>query len=155
MIDYEYRSGGLTHDPELRFTGNGTPVLPLRLAQSASKYNEETREWETKAAHYFTVVVWPQKKGEHTIDLPTYLAQVLTRGSQVIVKGQFKTRSYETKDGEERTVTEFVASQVALDAAEAAAQQGDQDPAPQNQAQSSPQGPRDGFGGYAEGEPPF
>ncbi len=143
MIDYEYRAGGITQEPELRHTNNGTPVLRLRLGQSAHAYNEETRQWEKRAAHYFTVIVWPQRRGENTIDLPTILADTLTVGSQVVVKGQFKTRSYSDQDGRERTATEFTASEVYLDAAALDSQP------------RQPREPQPSQGGFMGDEPPF
>lgn len=146
MIDYEYRTGGVTQEPELRHTNNGTPVLRLRLAQSSHTYNEETRDWDRTAAHYFSVIVWPQRRGDRTIDLPTFLADTLQVGQKVAVKGQYKTRSYTDKEGRDRNLTEFIASEVYLDAA-TMAEQADEGSAPQ-QSQA-------GFGSHADGEPPF
>lgn len=116
MIDYEYRSGALVQDPELRFTPNsGTTCLNLRLGQSASRYNDQTGQWERTREHYFDVVVWPQRRGDQTIDLPTLANKVLRRGMTVVVRGQFHTRKYVNKRGDDVYATEFVADRIFVD----------------------------------------
>lgn len=113
MIDYEYRAGTLVGDPELRFTPNtGTTCLTLRLGQSNSRYNEEAGRWERVKEHYFDVVVWPIRRGESSVDLPTIANDALRRGDRVVVFGRFETRKYVNKRGDDVYVTEFVASGV-------------------------------------------
>lgn len=116
MIDYEYRAGAIVQDPELRFTPNsGTSCLNLRLGQSASRYNDQSGQWERTKEHYFDVVVWPQRRGDQTIDLPTLANNLLRRGMNVAVRGQFQTRKYVNKRGDDVYVTEFVADRIHID----------------------------------------
>ena len=113
MIDYEYRAGVLVSPPEIRFTPNtGTTCLTLRLGQSNSRYNDEAGRWERVKEHYFDVVVWPLRRGDSTVDLPTIAEAVLQRGSRVVVRGRFETRKWVNKKGDDVYSTEFVADAV-------------------------------------------
>ena len=85
---------GITADPELRKTPQGTSVLSVRLAFSDRKFNEQTREWDTTKTFYVDGNAW-----EQTADR---LAQQLAKGDQVYVEGRIETQSWE-KDGEKRS----------------------------------------------------
>lgn len=135
MIDYEYRAGTLVQDPDLRFTPNtGTTCLTMRLGQSISRFNESSGRWERTKEHYFDVVVWPQRRGETQIDVPTLVHPLLRRGMGVVVRGRFETRKYVNKRGDDVYSTEFVAERVYIDALELA---------PEEEASGAPAAPGD------------
>lgn len=115
MINYEYRGGRVAGTPELKATQNGTPYLRFRMANDDSSYNDQTQQWDKKAEHFITVIVWPTKRKGVMVDLPTMLAESLRPGSSVQVWGKFATRSWETEDGSRRSVEEFTARAVAVD----------------------------------------
>lgn len=115
MIDYELRRGGLTADPELRFTNSGQAVCNFTLAQSHRKWNEETQQWDTVRAHYIDVTVWDQRRGDQIVELARICAETLKRGDKVTVHGSFSTRSFEDREGNKRSRLEFTADAVALD----------------------------------------
>ena len=92
-------TGNVTRDAELRYTAKQTPVLGFTVAcnRSWKDDNGELRD----AADFFPVVLW----GKSAEALEKYL----TKGKSVLVKGRLQTRSYESKTGEKRNVTEIVA----------------------------------------------
>jgi single-strand DNA-binding protein len=90
--------GNLTDDPELRFTPTGAAVANFRVASTPRRYNRETNQWEDQDALFLSCSVWRQYAEN--------VAESLQRGSRVIVSGRLKQRSYETNDGEKRTVYE-------------------------------------------------
>lgn len=92
--------GRLTRDPELRYTGNNTPVASFTLAVNRTFANQ-AGERETD---FLNIVVW-RKQAEN---VKNYLSQ----GSQVAVEGRIQTRSYDGQDGQKRYVTEIVADNV-------------------------------------------
>ena len=92
--------GRLTRDPELRYTGNNTPVASFSLAVNRSFTNQQGE----READFFNITVW-RKQAEN---VKNYLSQ----GSQVAVEGRLQTRSYEDKEGQKRYVTEVVADNV-------------------------------------------
>ena len=92
--------GRMVNDPELKFIKNtGTATTTITLA--VDKYNAKTKERE---ADFINVVVWG-KQAEN-------LAEYTVKGSQIAVSGRIQTRSYETKDGTKRYVTEVVANEI-------------------------------------------
>jgi single-strand DNA-binding protein len=115
MISYEYRGGRVAGQPELKSTQNGTPYLRFRLANDDSSYNDQTQQWDKKAEHFITVLVWPVKRKGDMVNLPGMLAESLNSGNSVQVWGKFATRSWETDDGSRRSVEEFTARAVAVD----------------------------------------
>ena len=115
MINYEYRGGRVAGTPELKNTQNGTPYLRFRMANDDSTYNSETEQWDKKAEHFITVIVWPAKKKGEMVNLPAMLAESLNPGNSVQVWGKFATRSWEAEDGSRRSVEEFTARAVAVD----------------------------------------
>lgn len=118
MINYEYRGGRVAGTPELKNTQNGTPYLRFRMANDDSTYNSETEQWDKKAEHFITVIVWPAKRKGEMVNLPAMLAESLNPGNSVQVWGKFATRSWETEDGSRRSVEEFTARAVAVDVLE-------------------------------------
>jgi single-strand DNA-binding protein len=91
-------TGNLVDDPELRFTPAGQPVAKFRVASTPRFRDNATGEWKDGDSLFLTCNVWRQA-AEHT-------AESLTRGMRVIVSGRLRQRSYETKEGEKRTVYE-------------------------------------------------
>jgi single-strand DNA-binding protein len=96
--------GNLTDDPELRFTPNGVPVANCRVAVNRRFRNRDTGDWEDRLDGYFTVNIWR--------DQAENVAESLNRGDRVLVTGRLQSRSYETKEGETRWVTEIEADEV-------------------------------------------
>lgn len=96
--------GNLVDDPELRFTQSGRAVASFRIASTPRVYRDG--EWVDGDALFLTVNVWQQ--------LAEHVAGSAQRGTRVVVTGQLKQRSFETKEGEKRTVYELTAEEVAL-----------------------------------------
>jgi single-strand DNA-binding protein len=92
-------AGNLVDDPELRFTPSGQPVAKFRVASTPRYLDKNTNEWKYGDSLFLTCNVWRQA-AEH-------VAESLTRGMRVIVSGRLRQRSYETKEGEKRTVYEI------------------------------------------------
>src|ERR1700691_4941843 len=91
-------AGNLVDDPELRFTPAGQPVARFRVASTPRYLDKGTNEWKDGDSLFLTCNVWRQAAEN--------VAESLTRGMRVIVSGRLKQRSYETKEGEKRTVYE-------------------------------------------------
>ena len=91
--------GNLTDDPELRFTPSGDAVANFTVASTPRFLDKKTNEWRDGDALFLRCSLWRQA-AEH-------LAESLTRGTRVIVQGRLKQRSFETKEGEKRTVIEL------------------------------------------------
>ena len=95
--------GNITRDPELRFTSTGQATATFGLAVNRRWQNRQSQEWE-EATSFFNVVCWR--------DLADNVAESLTKGSRVIVTGRLEQRSWETENGEKRSVVEVVADEV-------------------------------------------
>src|SRR5271170_282596 len=91
-------AGNLVDDPELRFTPAGQPVARFRVASTPRFRDNATGEWKDGDSLFLTCNVWRQASEN--------VAESLTRGMRVIVSGRLRQRSYETKEGEKRTVYE-------------------------------------------------
>jgi single-strand DNA-binding protein len=91
-------AGNLVEDPELRFTPAGQPVARFRVASTPRFRDNATGEWKDGDSLFLTCNVWRQAAEN--------VAESLTRGMRVIVSGRLRQRSYETKEGEKRTVYE-------------------------------------------------
>ena len=91
--------GNLTADPELRFTPNGAAVANFTVASTPRTYDRQTNEWKDGDALFLRCAVWRE--------VAENVAESLTRGSRVVVQGRLKQRSFETKEGEKRTVVEL------------------------------------------------
>lgn len=91
--------GNLTNDPELRFTPSGAAVASFTVASSSRVLDKATNEWKDGDTTYLRCSVWRQYAEN--------VAESLTKGTRVIVTGRLKQRSYETREGEKRTVMEI------------------------------------------------
>jgi single-strand DNA-binding protein len=94
--------GNLVEDPELRFTNTGTAVANLRVA--VTQRIQQDGEWRDGDTSFFKVNVW-RGQAEH-------LADSLAKGDRVMVTGRLRQRSWETPEGEKRSVTEVEADEV-------------------------------------------
>ncbi|MEV0150045.1 MULTISPECIES: single-stranded DNA-binding protein [unclassified Nonomuraea] len=92
-------TGNLTEDPELRFTPTGDAVARFRVASTPRFVDRHTNEWKDGNSLFMTCNVW-RGQAEN-------VAESLKRGMRVIVEGRLKMRSYETTEGEKRTVYEL------------------------------------------------
>ena len=96
--------GNLTADPELRFTPSGAAVANFTVASTPRTFDRQTQEWKDGDALFMRCNVWRQAAEN--------VAESLTRGARVVVSGRLKQRSYETKEGEKRTVVELEVDEV-------------------------------------------
>ncbi|WP_433178825.1 single-stranded DNA-binding protein [Actinoallomurus sp. CA-150999] len=96
--------GNLVADPELRFTPNGQAVATFRVASTPRFRDQQSGEWKDGESLFLTCNVWRQAAEN--------VAESLQRGMRVIVQGRLKQRSYETREGEKRTVFELEADEV-------------------------------------------
>jgi len=91
--------GNITNDPELRFTPSGAAVASFTVASNSRYLDRTTNEWKDGEPVFMRCSVWRQYAEN--------VAESLTRGTRVIVTGRLKQRSYETREGEKRTVLEM------------------------------------------------
>lgn len=96
--------GNLTSDPELRFTPSGAAVAKFTVASTPRYMDRQTNEWKDGDTLFLNCQIWRQAAEN--------VAESLTRGMRVIVSGRLKQRSYETKEGEKRTVYEVEVDEV-------------------------------------------
>ena len=96
--------GNLVADPELRFIPSGAAVANFRIASTPRAFNRETNQWEDGEALFLTCNCWRQ--------MAENVAESLTKGMRVIVNGRLKQRSYQTREGENRTVFEVEVDEV-------------------------------------------
>jgi single-strand DNA-binding protein len=96
--------GNLTADPELRFTPSGAAVANFTVASTPRTFDRQSNEWKDGEALFLNCSVWRQAAEN--------AAESLTRGMRVIVQGRLKARSYETREGEKRTVFEIDVQEV-------------------------------------------
>src|SRR6478736_1214772 len=96
--------GNLVDDPELRFTPSGAAVANFRIASTPRTFDRQTNEWKDGDALFLSCSVWRQAAEN--------VAESLQRGMRVIVQGRLKQRSYETREGEKRTVVELEVDEV-------------------------------------------
>jgi single-strand DNA-binding protein len=96
-------TGNLTDDPDLRYTPNGTEVANFRLAVTARIKDGDT--WRDGDTSFFRVNVWRQ--------LAEHVAESLAKGDRAVVIGRLKSRSWETPEGDKRSVVEVEADKVA------------------------------------------
>lgn len=96
--------GNIVAEPELRFTPAGAAVCNFRVASTPRTYNKQTQQWEDVEAMFLTCNAWRQL-GENT-------AESLTKGMRVIVTGKLKQRSFQTREGENRSVFEIDVEEV-------------------------------------------
>jgi len=96
--------GNLVDDPELRFTPSGAAVAKFRLASTPRTFDRQTNEWKDGESLFLTCNVWRQPAEN--------CAESLQRGMRVIVQGRLRQRTYDTKEGEKRTVYEVEVDEV-------------------------------------------
>ncbi|WP_034268083.1 single-stranded DNA-binding protein [Haloechinothrix halophila] len=96
--------GNLTADPELRFTPSGAAVANFTVASTPRIFDRQAGEWKDGEALFLRCNIWRQAAEN--------VAESLSRGTRVIVQGRLKQRSFETKEGEKRTVVELEADEV-------------------------------------------
>lgn len=155
-------AGTLVDDPELKFTSSGVAVAKFRIANTPRKFDKDSNQWvDMKDSTLFmSCNIWRQAAEN--------VAEGLKRGDRVVVIGRLRQRSYETSQGEKRTVVELEADEVALSLKFHSAtsnkmarssgnnnqSSGNRQPAP---ARSSGGGQQGGFDSdpWASREPPF
>jgi single-strand DNA-binding protein len=96
--------GNLTADPELKFTPSGAAVANFTVASTPRSFDKNSGEWKDGEALFMRCSIWRQAAENAT--------ESLVRGARVIVTGRLKQRSYETTEGEKRTVVELEAEEV-------------------------------------------
>jgi single-strand DNA-binding protein len=96
--------GNLTADPELRFTPAGAAVANFTVASTPRTFDRQTNEWKDGEALFLRCSIW-REAAEN-------VAESLTRGARVIVSGRLKQRSFETREGEKRTVVELEVDEI-------------------------------------------
>jgi len=96
--------GNLTNDPELRFTPSGSAVANFTIASTPRTFDRQSNEWKDGETLFLRASVW-REAAEN-------VAESLTKGMRVIVSGLLKSRSYETKEGEKRTVIELEVDEI-------------------------------------------
>jgi single-strand DNA-binding protein len=96
--------GNLTADPELRFTPSGAAVANFTVASTPRTFDRQTNEWKDGEALFLRCNIW-REAAEN-------VAESLTRGSRVIASGRLKQRSFETREGEKRTVVELEVDEI-------------------------------------------
>lgn len=96
--------GNLVADPELRFTPAGAAVANFRIASTPRTFDRQANQWVDGEALFLSCNVWRQAAEN--------VAETLTKGMRVIVQGRLKQRSYETREGEKRTVFELEVDEI-------------------------------------------
>jgi single-strand DNA-binding protein len=96
--------GNLTDDPELRFTPSGAAVAKFRVASTPRFLDKQTNEWKDGEPLFLSCNIWRQAAEN--------VAESLQRGARVIVTGRLRQRSYETREGEKRTVYELEVDEI-------------------------------------------
>jgi single-strand DNA-binding protein len=96
--------GNLTDDPELRFTSSGAAVANFTVASTPRFFDKQTNDWKDGDALFLRCSIWRQAAEN--------VAESLHKGTRVIVQGRLTQRSYETKEGEKRTVVELQVDEI-------------------------------------------
>lgn len=96
--------GNLTDDPELRYTPSGAAVAKFRVASTPRTFDKASGEWRDGEALFLSCNAWRQ--------LAENVAETLSRGTRVVVQGRLRQRSYETREGEKRTVFEMEVDEI-------------------------------------------
>jgi single-strand DNA-binding protein len=96
--------GNLTADPELRFTPSGAAVASFTIASTPRTFDKNTNEWKDGDALFLRCSIWRQAAEN--------VAESLQRGMRVVAQGRLRQRSYETREGEKRTVVEMEVDEV-------------------------------------------
>ncbi|NIZ90114.1 single-stranded DNA-binding protein [Kineococcus rubinsiae] len=96
--------GNLTNDPELRFTPSGAAVANFTVASTPRTFDRQSNEWKDGETLFMRCAVW-REAAEN-------IAESLTRGTRVVVTGRLQSRTFDTKEGEKRTVIEMQVDEV-------------------------------------------
>lgn len=96
--------GNLTGDPELRFTPSGAAVANFTIASTPRTFDKQTNEWKDGDTLFLNCSIWRQAAEN--------VAESLQKGMRVVAQGRLKARSYETREGEKRTVMELDVEEV-------------------------------------------
>ncbi len=96
--------GNLTNDPELRFTQSGAAVCSFRIASTPRTLDRQSGEWKDGEPLFLSCSVWR--------DAAEHVSESLQRGARVIVQGRLRQRTYDTKEGEKRTVMELEVDEI-------------------------------------------
>lgn len=96
--------GNLVADPELRYTPSGAAVVNFRVASTPRRFDSQSNQWVDGEALFLTCNVWRQAAEN--------VANSLTKGDRVIVTGRLRQRSFDTREGEKRTVFEVEVDEV-------------------------------------------
>jgi single-strand DNA-binding protein len=96
--------GNLVDDPELRFTPSGAAVANFRIASTPRTFDKQSNEWKDGDSLFLSCAVWRQAAEN--------VAESLQKGMRVVVTGRLKSRQYETREGEKRTVFEIDVEEV-------------------------------------------
>ena len=96
--------GNLVTDPDLRFTNAGHAVANFRIASTPRSYDKQAGEWKDGEALFLTCTAWNQ--------MAENIAESLQRGHRIVVQGRLKQRTFETREGEKRTVMELEVDEV-------------------------------------------
>jgi single-strand DNA-binding protein len=96
--------GNLTADPELRFTPSGAAVASFTIASTPRSFDRTSNEWKDGEALFLRCSIWRQAAEN--------AAESLTRGMRVVAQGRLQQRSYETREGEKRTVIELQVDEI-------------------------------------------
>ena len=126
--------GNIVADPELRYTPNGAAVANFRVASTPRRYDSQSNQWVDGDALFLTCNVWRQAAEN--------VANSLRKGDRVIVNGRLRQRSYESKEGERRSVFEVEVDEVGPSLKYATA----------NIQKSAPSGSQSSRGGYGGGQ---
>ncbi len=131
--------GNLTDDPELRFTPSGAAVANFTVASTPRTFDRASGEWKDGEALFLRCSIWRQAAEN--------VAESLQRGMRVVVQGRLRQRSYETKEGEKRTVIECEVDEIGPSLRYATAKV-------TKTSRGSGQGGGGGFGGGNAANPP-
>ena len=96
--------GNLTGDPELRFTPSGAAVANFTIASTPRNFDKQSNEWKDGDTLFLNCSIWRQAAEN--------VAESLQKGMRVVAQGRLKQRSYETREGEKRTVVELEVEEV-------------------------------------------
>ena len=95
--------GNMTRDPEIRYTPSGQANARLGVAVSRRWMNKKTNDWEERTS-FFNVIAWG--------DMAENISDTLAKGTRIIVNGRLEQRSWETDQGEKKSVVEIVADEI-------------------------------------------
>lgn len=96
--------GNLTNDPELRFTPSGAAVANFTIAATPRTFDRNANAWKDGETLFMRCAAWKE--------LAENVAESLTKGTRVVIEGRLKSRSYDTKEGEKRTVIELEVDEI-------------------------------------------